>query len=235
MTELVLILWDIDKTLVDSDGLGRQLCDDAFERLSGMKRALPFTPDGSTDPTIVTDLFRLHELSIDDLSPARVARAYEEAFQALIDQWRQRAQPMPGAAQALSALAEQPGVVQSVLTGNVAGNALAKLEAIGLADNLDFEIGAYGSDEHEIRADLVTLAQQRAQAKHGVVFGPANTVLIGDTPRDIAAAHGGGARVIGVATGVFSADELREAEPDAVVEDLTGIVPIVFDALSGAS
>lgn len=235
VTNDLLILWDIDKTLVDTGALAGRLCDDAFERLSGRKRSMPFVTDGSTDALIIMELFRLHDLAADHLSPAVIAEAYQEAFDTLRDQWHEHARPAVGATEALSTLAGADHVVQSVVTGNVAVNAEAKLAAVGLADHLDFEIGGYGSDDHKARADLVTLARQRASVKYGVPFRPGNTVLVGDTPKDVAAGLVGGARVIAVASGAFGVDELAEAGPHAVLPDLSAVVPTVFEVAAEAA
>ena len=94
---------------------------------------------------------------------------------------------------------------------------MLKLTAFGLEPHVDFGIGGYGSD-HSVRSELVAIACERASAKHGVALGPADAVLIGDTPLDIEAARDAGARAVAVATGPHSSEELAEA--DAVLEDL---------------
>jgi phosphoglycolate phosphatase len=91
------------------------------------------------------------------------------------------------------ALREVPGVVQSVLTGNIQPDAFTKVSAFGLREHLDFEVGGYGSDDI-IRAHLVAVAQKRAGARYSAVLDRSNTVLIGDTPRDVEAGKRGGAR-----------------------------------------
>jgi phosphoglycolate phosphatase-like HAD superfamily hydrolase len=119
----------------------------------------------------------------------------------------------------LAELQGMPGVVQSVLSGNTLSNAYVKLSAFGLDEYLDFEVGGYGSDD-DVRARLVGVAQRRASVKYGVSFGPATTVLVGDTPRDVLAGLDGGAHVVGVASGSDSMDALSEAGADAVLPDL---------------
>ncbi len=130
---------------------------------------------------------------------------------------------LPGAAAALAALAGQDGMdhaaVQSVLTGNMRALAEVKLAALGLDDYLDLRVGAYG-DAHEIRADLVPLARASAAAAYAADFGGRATVLVGDTPLDIAAARAAGARAVGVATGSSTVADLTAAGADAVLPDL---------------
>ena len=118
---------------------------------------------------------------------------------------------------------------QSVLTGNIRSVAEVKLAALGLREWLDLCIGAYG-DDHEDRTELVAVARRRAAAVHGrsaaAFEGPA-TVVIGDTPLDIAAALAAGARAVGVATGSYSADDLAMAGADAVLPDLTDTATVL--------
>lgn len=100
-----------------------------------------------------------------------------------------------------------------------------KLAAFGLHEYLDFDVGGYGSDAED-RASLVKVARKRAGDKHGASIAPASTVVIGDTLRDVQAGHGGGAYVVGVATGPVTVEELAAEGADAVLPDLrdTGLV-----------
>jgi phosphoglycolate phosphatase len=133
---------------------------------------------------------------------------------------------MPGAAQALAAVAKLDGVAQTVLTGNSKPNAMLKLRAFGLDGYLDFEIGGYGSEAYP-RGTLLGVARQRAADKHGVPLGKLATVYVADSPVDVDAARVGGARSLAVAGGRASAAELREAGPDAVLPDLTDTAGLV--------
>jgi phosphoglycolate phosphatase-like HAD superfamily hydrolase len=112
-----------------------------------------------------------------------------------------------------------------VLTGNIRPLAEAKLGALGLGDPLDLAIGAYG-DMDEVRAGLVQVARERAAGSDapgsgGADFGGEATVLVGDTPLDVAAALATGARAVGVATGNFTEQELIAAGAHAVLPDLS--------------
>jgi phosphoglycolate phosphatase len=213
----VLVLWDVDHTLVDTGGLAKEIFQLAFRLLTGRVATEPVVTGGRTDPVIMTDLLGRHGLA--PVSGDRLQEALSTALRSMLGELRERGRPMPGAAAALVALHHHPGLVQSVLTGNVRGNAVTKLATFGLADHLDFEAGAYGSD-NSTRAKLVGVAQERAGARYGVNFGPDNTVLIGDTPRDVQAGLDGGAKVVAVATGESSADELRLAGAHAVLSSL---------------
>ena len=106
----------------------------------------------------------------------------------------------------------------SLLTGNLEPNAAVKVGAFGLERWLDLEAGAYGSDPHERRSDLVAVARERAAARYGE---PTGAVLVGDTPLDVLAAREAGARAVAVATGFAELDALRASEPDALLQDLS--------------
>ena len=120
---------------------------------------------------------------------------------------------------------------QSVLTGNIRPLAALKLAAAGLGEHLDLDVGAYG-DVHEVRAELVTVARRAAQAAYGTDFGGRSTVLVGDTPLDVAAALATGARAVGVATGSYTAADLAAAGAHAVLPDLTD-TSLVLAAVTG--
>jgi phosphoglycolate phosphatase-like HAD superfamily hydrolase len=223
-----LVLWDVDGTLVDSAGLGRDAFCEAFEAVTGSQPSVRVPFAGRTDLEIAFDM--LHSAGIDgargllDSFGDELEAAMAKRAQAL----REYGRAMPGAAAALARLQSRPDVLQSLLTGNIAPNAKVKLSAFGLDRHLDFEIGAYGSD-HRMRGELVAIARSKAEQKHGVELASADVVLVGDTPLDIRAAHEGGARAVGIATGPYDAATLRDAGADAVLEDLTDT-----DALVGA-
>ena len=185
-----LVLWDVDYTLVDTYGVGRHLYQAAFAELYG--RALPGAAAGAnmagrTDRAIVLDVLEMAGVP----DPRGQVSAFEAALGRLAPSVTgmvaASGRAMPGAAAALSALAGLPGVVQSLLTGNVRPVAEVKLAPLGLTEHLDLDVGAYGN-EHEVRAELVRLARQRAAAAYGADFGGEATVLVGDTPLDVEAA-----------------------------------------------
>ena len=230
------MLWDVDFTLVNATGVGRQLYYAAFSELFG--RELPAVAAaasmaGRTDRAIALDVLRLAGVA----DPRGTVAAFEATLARLgrgaHGMVAESGKALPGARAALAALAGVPGVIQSVLTGNVGPVAEAKLVPLGLADHLDLAIGAYGN-EHEVRAELVPLARTRAAVAHHGDFGGEATVLVGDTPLDIAAALATGARAVGVATGQFAAAEMEAAGADAVLADLTDTAAVVAAVLGSA-
>jgi phosphoglycolate phosphatase len=141
------------------------------------------------------------------------------ALQARRDELLAHGQLLPGAAEALAAVAKLDGAVQSVLTGNSRPTAVLKLRAFGLDGFVDFDIGGYGSEAYP-KGTLLRVARQRAADKYGVAFGEDATVYVADSPRDVDAARIGGARSLAVATGRAGTAELRDAGADAVLPGL---------------
>jgi phosphoglycolate phosphatase-like HAD superfamily hydrolase len=219
MTIRRLVLWDIDGTLVDSAKLGRDAFIDAFEHVTGAppEQLVPFA--GRTDLEIALDLLERAGISASD---GMLERFGAELHRAMVDrraELRASGRAYPGARESLARLGREPGVVQSLLTGNIAPNAAVKLGAFGLDSLVDLEIGAYGSD-HRRRGHLVAVALEKCARKHAVRLEPADAVLVGDTPLDVAAAREAGARCVGIATGPYGRDALAAAGADVVLGDL---------------
>jgi phosphoglycolate phosphatase-like HAD superfamily hydrolase len=235
-----LVLWDIDYTLIDAGGLSRNLYGTVFAEMFGRELLTVAPMAGRTDRAIILET--LTGMGVDD--PGRHVAAFmlglTAAAPAFGERVRARGCALPGATAALaamSALASADGgparrlIVQSVLTGNIRPLAEAKLGALDLTRYLDLDAGAYG-DAHENRPELVHLARRAASEAYGADFGGEATVLIGDTPLDVAAALATGARAVAVATGGFTAAELAAAGPHVMLPDLTD-TPQVITAILG--
>jgi len=221
-----LVLWDVDYTLINAGGVGKHLYGLVFRDLFG--RDLPGIAPvaGRTDRAIILETLALAGIPgprdhVESFLAGMAARA-----PALFDLARKRGRILPGAGAALTALA---GHVQSVLTGNTRALAEVKVRSLGLDKHLDLAIGAYG-DHHEVRAELVHDARRRAGRAYGRDFAGEATVLVGDTPLDVAAALATGARAVGVATGSWTCAELSAAGAHAVLPDLTN-TPAVLTAI----
>jgi phosphoglycolate phosphatase len=214
----LLVLWDVDYTLVDSDGMGRQLYETAFAELYDGPMPQPGPMSGRTDRAIALEVLTLAGVPDPEqaLGPFHDVMAAHSA--GLAASVAQRSRVLAGAAQAISALAERD-VVQSLLTGNIRPLAEVKLGPLGLTEHLDLDVGAYG-DAHAVRAELVHLARDRASRVYGCDFGGAATVLVGDTPLDVGAALATGARAVAVATGLFTAETLAASGAHVVLPDL---------------
>ena len=221
-----LVLWDIDGTLVDSAGLGRDAFLEAFEKVTGTQpaRLVPFA--GRTDPEIALDLLASAGIEHAEQLLGEFERALAEAMAERAELVRERGRALPGVRETLERLGDEPGVRQSLLTGNIEPNAEVKLAAFGLHELIDMELGAYGSD-HRRRGELVAVARRKALALRGWTFQAEELVLVGDTPLDVAAALEGGARAVGVATGPYEQDDLLHAGADAVLPDLTDLESVL--------
>ena len=222
----LLVLWDIDQTLLEARGAGRDAYAAAFHRLTGRPLDQSWQFHGRTDLAAATGVLRLHGV---EPTPARVRSFVElitEELHARADDMRRRGRVLPGAAAALEACRAVAGVHQSVLTGNVAAIAALKLRLFGLAEHLDLRIGAFGDDAFE-RIDLPPHAWQRADRYLGHRFTGADTVIIGDTLLDVAAGRAAGARTVAVATGPVEASALRDAGADVVLPDLADTAAVL--------
>ena len=175
---------------------------------------------GRTELDILAETLRINGLEVTEEAIAELARSLIDGYEAARIELANRGLALPGAREMLALLAEDERLYQSVLTGNLKDVARIKLEVFELAPYLDLEAGAYGQDHHD-RAMLVRQAQERAEAIRGEVFANDRTVLIGDTPNDIQAGLVAGVRVIGVASGKSSGNDLRSAGAKDVVVDLT--------------
>ncbi|MER7134476.1 HAD family hydrolase [Streptosporangium saharense] len=219
ITVFRVVLWDIDHTLVDMRGVGRELSAQAFERVTGVVMRQQAKIDGITEAVIFRETARLHGLTTDRDDFERFAAALAEAHLLRRGEVRQRGHALAGAAAALQAVADLGGVMQTVVTGNVREVARFKLHTFGLDRAIVWEAGAFGEDD-DVRAELVRIAVKRAAALYGGPLEPHETVVIGDTPADVEAALQNGVPVIAVATGRSGVEELREAGASCVLPDL---------------
>jgi phosphoglycolate phosphatase len=223
----LLVLWDVDYTLVATDRVGWHLYEVVLAELYGLEMPVGLgSMAGRTDTAIALEVLTAVGLpdprgALPGFQQRLAARAPE-----LETMVRERGRILPGAAEALAAVsslaADDDGqlVVQSLLTGNIPALAQVKLGALDLTRHLDLSVGAYG-DVSEVRADLVPVARRNAARHYAADFSGTATVLIGDTPNDIEAAAVSGARAVGVASGSFTIQQLRDAGAEVVLADLT--------------
>jgi phosphoglycolate phosphatase-like HAD superfamily hydrolase len=216
-----LVLFDIDGTLLLSDGAGRRAIMRALQEVFGHTGPDDYRFDGKTDPQIVRELMRLAGYS-DELIDAGMARLLVRYVECLHDELRapgHRPYALPGVMPLLDTLERETDVVLGLLTGNVRPGAEAKLASVGL-EKRRFLVGAFGSD-HEDRHELPAIALARArETLNRDVAGDA-LLMVGDTPADLTCGRAVGARAIGVATGRFRMDDLARHDPVAVFPDLS--------------
>ena len=204
---------------------------EAFEAVAGRPLIqLPQTA-GRSESEIFFDALALN--GVDMRADGEAERLLEPfsaelatALAARHDVLSSQGQLLPGAAEAMAAVAKLDGAVQTVLTGNSRPTAELKLRTFGLDGFVDFGIGGYGSEAYP-KGTLLRVARQRAAEKAGVTFGEDATVYVADSPRDVDAARIGGARSLAVASGRASAAELRDAGADAVLPDLADTAALI--------
>lgn len=214
-----LILWDIDGTLIRGSRRGVELFNAALSRVYGLQPPIKrINYGGKTDGQIVHETLALYDWHHDainqhwELFQTEYIRSVREIEHLLADDIR----VIDGVVPALARLGDQ--AIHALLTGNLRETARIKLDAVRLSRWFTWEWSAFGSD-HVDRLRLVPFALERAWAGgwHGTRD---DVVIIGDTPNDIACARAGGVKVIAVATGRVSYEELAQHEPDVVVHTL---------------
>jgi phosphoglycolate phosphatase-like HAD superfamily hydrolase len=227
-----LVLFDIDGTLLWSDGAGRRAMERALTHVYGTAGEPGYRYDGKTDRQIVRELMRGegHEDARIDGSMERLVDAYLDGLRRELAEGTRNVRVLPGVPELLDALERRHDVVLGLLTGNLADGAAVKLGAAGI-DIGRFRVNAFGSD-HEHRPELPAVAQRRARELLGLELHGERVVIIGDTPADIECGRGIGARAIGVATGRYGVEELRAHGPAAVFEDLADTAAVVDAVLA---
>jgi phosphoglycolate phosphatase len=229
----LLVLLDIDGTLVwRASREHAEAVVAAIQEVHGPLELSPVPAAGLTDRRIVRSLLRAA-----GLTDAQIDADMEWLLQIAVRQYEARCpadlseKVLPGIPLLLKDLSAHDEIQLGLVTGNVEQIAHRKLAAAGIARPLLPWVGAYGSDAED-RNDLVPVAQERAAALHGLPgrWPSQRTVIVGDTPHDIACARAVGARVIAVTTGAFPREELAGA--DIITDDATQLSFELLELLS---
>ena len=216
MSGATLWLFDIDGTLVDTGGAGMCALQEATEEIFGASGP-ELDLAGSTDLGVVARIFDHFRRPCGPREADSFFAIYLRRLDWNLTHGGFPGRVLPGVVELLDDLSQSAGITVGLLTGNIAGGAAAKIRHFGL--DRHFSFGAYGCD-HADRNLLGPVALERAAGHAGRSFSPAETVVIGDTPKDIACARAMGAPCLAVATGRFSVDELRDAGATRVVATL---------------
>ncbi|HEX2392490.1 MAG TPA: HAD hydrolase-like protein [Solirubrobacterales bacterium] len=217
------VLFDIDGTLITTGGAGGEAWKRAFVELYGSPLDIrEVTESGMTDPEV--GRVALQNILGRDPDRRELATAMAHYLRHLSDavDQSQDYRVMPGIEELLERLVDA-GHLLGLTTGNVEAAAHIKLARSGL--NRFFSFGGYGSDSNQ-RTELTRCALDRARLVSGGVLVTDSAISVGDTPRDVAAGHGAGVEVVGVATGNFSVEELRQAGANWAIPDVANGFPV---------
>ncbi|MEC8825058.1 MAG: HAD hydrolase-like protein [Verrucomicrobiota bacterium] len=217
-----LLLFDIDGTLVDTEGAGLRSLEEGFFKAFPHCRGKDFPAldlGGATDSSVVAFLFEHFEIDDHDGHRELFFSRYIIALDGCMNNFRNRGKGrvLPGVPELLGEFERREDCLMGLLTGNIEAGARLKLRYFGIDHHFCF--GAYGND-HSLRNELGPIAIDRAEGMSGQRFAPQQTVIIGDTLKDIACARAFGAHVIAVATGGASYEQLESGEPDILLADL---------------
>ncbi len=223
-----LVLFDIDGTLLRTEGVGVSAMLRAFTRLHG-ERGFSFEGveiAGALDGLLFARMMAQHGLPSDDATHAEFQRVYGDELSRTLTPDRVRR--MPGTDGLVTALRDA-GAAVGLLTGNYEHTAHLKITVAGF-ERAHFPFGAFGADGPS-RRHLTPVAIERAAAHLGRAFDPSRVTIIGDTPHDIDCAKAHGCRAIGVGTGPYSPERLREVGADLAVADLSETARLLDFAL----
>jgi phosphoglycolate phosphatase-like HAD superfamily hydrolase len=218
----LVLLFDIDGTLIITGGAGARSWCLAFDELYGIPADIgKFTDTGMTDPDVGRKTFEAvlgreperHEFS------KLLERRLHYLHQTVQDSGGYRV--LPGVEDLLPRLVDE-GYLLGLITGNVEAAAHIKLHRANL--NRFFSFGGYGSDSND-RAEVTRIAMRRASLVFGERVDPSRCVVIGDTPHDVAGAHAAGVVCVGVASHNFNSAQLTEAKADWVIKSLDDGLP----------
>ena len=221
-----LLLFDIDGTLLRSNGAGRRAMNKGLAGMLGKEKLNLEGIDfgGRTDPQIIRDILLANGLNTSeaektlDVALEAYVKAYTETFQ------NEYVTALVGAVDLVKRLADYDHIQLALLTGNVQTTAYVKVGAIGLDDFFPF--GAFGSD-YEDRAHLPGVAVERALAHNGQTYSEKNIIIIGDTKHDILCGRHLNVFSIAVSTGHYNSDDLSQYNPDVLLDDLSNTEKIV--------
>jgi len=216
------VLFDIDGTLLVTGGAGAVAWQRAFEELHGVEADIAeHTDAGMTDPEIAAIVFR-ETIGREGTQEER-SRAIGCYLKHLPDAVAESAgyQVMPGIEELLPRLIEE-GVLLGLVTGNIEAAAHIKLARGHL--NRFFSFGGYGSDSAD-RTEVTKTALKRGALVSGGTLSDGACIAVGDTPRDVKAGHGAGIKVVGVATGSYTVDQLQKADADWAITQVSDGFP----------
>lgn len=237
-TKLKFLLWDIDGTLLQSTRPGgfRNYFGSSLEKTFGTKgRISEVKAAGATDTQIVFEALKSDGYTIEQIS-ARMNEFIEvlgAEMKNYLDRNEEVYEILPGVKEILQATDKNPHFVNALLTGNVECGARIKCSYVGIWQHFEKSLNTYGDVSHD-RRQLAVAAGKNFNEYYRGAFKPAQFIVIGDTPHDIATAKNFGAKVLSVETGRgISPEDLKAKQPDALIANLTDTEKVleIFETL----
>lgn len=222
-----VVLWDIDGTLITAGGAGRRAIERAFLDVCGESGTLDFSFGGMTDRAIIRG-------GLEGTTHGDAAHIIDAVLDAYVERLEEEVaaaagyRVFDGVSEALQVVAAMPNVTIGLGTGNVERGARIKLERAQLNDH--FRFGGFGCDDED-RAALIRAGATRGARQLGRPLQDCRLLIIGDTPRDTAAAHANAGQCLAVATGSYDRTALEASGARWVLDELRGAD---FQALVGA-
>lgn len=219
-----IVLFDIDGTILQTNGAGTRAANRAFENIYGISEAMTrIDAAGKTDHIILQEIF-MNELNR-DFSQQEAENLYKLYIPFLEEETGQsETTVMPGIPELLDNLSAREDIILGVATGNIEKGAWIKLRSADLDHH--FRFGGFGSDSH-IREHLIRKALERAKDHVEENTKIVDTFVIGDTPYDINHGRAAGAVTVAVATGGYTRDQLYEHSPDHLFDDLNNLETVL--------
>ena len=224
-SDLRILLWDIDGTLIRSvrTGAYKDYTIPVLEEIFGTSGQLStMSVSGMTDLQIIAEALRDEGYSHDDIRERihEVSQRITEEARRVTGNGAPFFQVIPGVRETLEVLDRHPRYRSALLTGNIEAMAYLKMELVGLEKFFELP-GAFGHESHD-RKDLPELAAKRIREYLKIDLAPEQFIVLGDTPNDIGCAQHFGARAVGIGTGRFyTHEELLACEPDAFLPNLS--------------
>lgn len=226
-SSLRFLLWDIDGTLIRSvrSGAFKDYVIPVLETVFGTAgRLREMKVSGMTDLQIVGEALRhegfTHEQVLERIDHLR--ESYMKEMHKATGNGQKFFEVLPGVREVLQAVANHPRYRSGLLTGNIEPAARLKMELVGLSEFFDLP-GAFGDESHD-RRDLSALVAGRIRRHLDLDLEPSQFIVVGDTPNDIACARHFGARALAVGTGrLYTAEDLLDCHPDALLTDLSNV------------
>jgi len=235
---MTIVLFDIDLTLVDTDGAGREALELAFEELYGVAGAFEGVPfHGRTDLDIIADALQRASVGVDEERsdvPQEFIDKYIANLESVLSDGRGRV--LGGVESLLGRLGGRGDVALGLATGNFRRAARIKLARYGLWDC--FLDGGFGDDSAD-RSVVVSIGARRVAqvfegsgSNHAAPSRADRVVVVGDSVLDVAAAHANDFGAVAVATGLTPPEALVDAGAEVVLEDLCDTEAVISAVLS---